>query len=80
MPSRRFELKRQQDISGVSGIGTVADGIMFDDGQAIIKWRGGDHGVRSLAIYNSMSEVKDIHGHDGATTVEWLDEDISKDN
>jgi hypothetical protein len=74
MPTRRFELVRNEDKSGVSGTGTVADGIMFDDGQSIIKWRGGDRGVRSLAIYNSMAEVKDIHGHEGATEIKWIDE------
>lgn len=30
MAARRFELHRDQDVSGVSGTGVVADGVQYD--------------------------------------------------
>lgn len=70
--SRRFVLQRSRDISGVSGIGIVADGVEFPDGVVVMRWRGGtpstvvqDHGI---------SAVEAIHGHDGHTRIVWLDE------
>jgi len=34
---RRFELQRDFDITGVSGIGIVARGVRFDDGVTVIR-------------------------------------------
>lgn len=38
--SLRFELHRDTDVSGVSGVGIVADGVVFPDGTAVLQWRG----------------------------------------
>ena len=61
-----FWLKRTDDISGISGIGIVADGVVFPDGTAVLRWRtaGGSTGV-----YNDIESVKKIHGHDGKTKI-----------
>lgn len=37
---RRFQLHRDQDITGVSGTGIVADGVLFADRSVAIRWRG----------------------------------------
>ncbi|MBD0734113.1 hypothetical protein [Streptomyces sp. CBMA29] len=67
---RRFRLVRDLDITGISGDGHVVDGIEFVDGYVALRWR---RPPNSLAIYGSMDDVIAIHGHDGATRVEYLD-------
>lgn len=67
---RRFELHRHQDISGVSGTGTVAEGVRFTDGTVVMRWHG-DHG--STVNWRNMEDAMFIHGHNGATELVWLD-------
>ena len=61
---RLFTLRRDVDISGVSGIGIVAEAVEFTDGTVALRWRT-EH--RSTAVYSSLSDVVAIHGHNGAT-------------
>lgn len=63
---KNFQLVRTEDISGVSGTGIVADGVIFPDGTCSLRWRtaGG-----STAIYDSIEKLEKIHGHDGRTKV-----------
>lgn len=68
---RRFHLERDDDVSGVSGTGVVAEGVEFTDGTAAMRWRTG---LSSTAIYNSTSELEAIHGHGGATRLVFDDE------
>lgn len=67
---RRFRLVRKEDVSGVSGTGVVAEGIEFSDGTAVLRWltMGGSTGV-----YGGVAHLVSIHGHNGATEVEFLD-------
>jgi hypothetical protein len=37
---RTFEFHRDADVTGVSGTGIVADGVAFDDGVTVVRWRG----------------------------------------
>lgn len=68
---KRFILERTEDVSGVSGTGTVAEGVMFDDGVTVVHWRGER---RSTVVWPSIEDATAIHGHDGATRIVWLDE------
>lgn len=68
---RRFRLQRTVDATGVSGTGTVADGVLWPDGSAALRWRT-QHA--STAVYASLADVEHIHGHGGATQVVWLDD------
>lgn len=67
---KRFRLLRSEDISGVSGTGYVAEGIVFHDGQTIISWYGAVH---SVEVWPSLQAAINVHGHAGATLVEWVD-------
>lgn len=69
---RRFRLRRNEDESGVSGVGYVAEGIKFSDGQTVINWLTD---TRSIGIYHSVVEMIHIHGHGGKTIIEWIDEE-----
>lgn len=64
-----FRLHRVEDVSGVSGTGIVAVGVVFPSGRAVMEWLGP---VRTTYIYDSIGDVELIHGHDGRTKVELL--------
>lgn len=66
---RAFVLKRDEDVSGISGTGVVAQGIEFDDGMVVLRWCVGEY--RSTVVWPSIEAVEAIHGHDGRTSVVW---------
>lgn len=68
---RRFELHRDVDESGVSGIGVVAEGVQFSDGRCAMRWLTE---TASTGLYDSISDVQTIHGHGGLTQIVWIDE------
>lgn len=68
---RRFLLQRDEDASGVSGVGTVAEGVEFSDGSCAMRWRTD---TASTAVYASAEDLVTIHGHEGRTRLVWLDE------
>lgn len=70
---RRFVLIRETDPSGVSGIGTVAEGVQFSDGTIALRWRGPHP---ATAVWNSITNVLAVHGHTGATAARWLDQPV----
>jgi hypothetical protein len=63
---RQFHLDRVEDVSGVSGISVVAEGVIFSDGRVAMRWLTG---FRSTAIYDSIGDVEQIHGHEGRTRI-----------
>jgi hypothetical protein len=68
---RRFRLHRDHDVTGISGTGIVADGVLWPDGTASVRWRG-EH--PSIVFWDRGSvSVEHIHGHGGATRIVWLD-------
>jgi len=67
---RRFHLLRSEDISGLSGCGIVACGVVFDDGKVAMEWTG-NHS--SINIYSNIEDVEYLHGHQGRTQVIWED-------
>lgn len=69
---RRFTLERDEDVSGVSGTGTVAEGVEFTDGSVALVWNTGPH--KSTVVWpRGIQSVVAIHGHDGKTRVVFLD-------
>jgi hypothetical protein len=67
---RRFRLVRAEDVSGVSGTGVVAEGVVFSVGSIALSWCSP---YRSVTIYESLDDLEAIHGHEGRTRIEWLD-------
>lgn len=61
-----YELRRDEDATGVSGVGVVAQGVVFDDGTVAQRWLTAN---RSTALYASIADVIKIHGHEGRTRV-----------
>ena len=57
---RCFTLRREEDVSGVSGTGVVFEGALFSTGVVVVHWltpppRG------SLAIFDSLDQLLSIH-------------------
>lgn len=67
---RRFELWRTEDVSGSSGVGLVAQGVIFSDGRVAMRWL---RPPCSTALYDSADELLAIHGHCGRTTLRAID-------
>jgi hypothetical protein len=65
---RTFYLDRPTDVTGVSGTGVVAHGVVFEDGTTVVRWLG-EH--RSTVVWPSLEDAVSIHGHHGTTFV-WL--------
>ena len=69
---RRFTLRRTEDISGISGVGDVAEGVVFHDGQVAMSWFGRYH---TLEISPNIETTLAIHGHGGRTEVVYHEGD-----
>jgi len=68
---KRFYLVRYEDESGVSGVGVIAEGILFSNWMCILNWLT-EH--RSQGIYRNPDEMMAIHGHDGRTVLVFVDD------
>lgn len=88
MTARRFVLVRDEDISGVSGTGVVAQGVLFDPTPAAATLADslGHEPDRLVALQwmtewptsvvfhqRGLDSVEAVHGHNGRTRIEWLD-------
>jgi hypothetical protein len=57
---RRFTMRREADVSGVSGVGIVLEGVLFSTGVVVIHWltpppRG------SISVFDSIDQFLAIH-------------------
>ncbi|MFF7365650.1 hypothetical protein [Streptomyces sp. NPDC008125] len=68
---RRFVLRRHDDVTGISGEGSVADGVLWPDGTASVRWRG-EHPSAVFWDRGRVS-VEFINGHGGASELKFLD-------
>lgn len=71
---RRFYLQRNQDASGVSGLGRVAEGCQFDTGWCALVWLTAES---AMSFYPSIGSIDRIHGHGGMTQIVWVDGESS---
>jgi hypothetical protein len=67
---RRFLLVRAEDVSGVSGTGVIAEGVVFGSGKAVLSWRSE---FPALSIFDAVDDVETVHGHEGRTWIQWID-------
>lgn len=67
---RLFRLHRTRDVSEVSGTGIVVYGAVWQDGTVTTQWQGI---ISSRTDWSNVDQVRTIHGHDGATELEYLD-------
>lgn len=67
---RSFVLNRIEDKTGISGTGVVAEGVIFSRGKVALCWLTN---VTSIVLYDDIESVEKIHGHGGATQIQYLD-------
>lgn len=67
---RRFKLYRAEDVSGISGTGIVAEGVLFSNGKIAINWLTE---YTSVVLWDSLAAVEAVHGHGGRTVIQWID-------
>ena len=63
-------MNRTKDETGISGTGIVAEGLQFSSKKCVISWLSD---TPSIEIYDSIEEVRRIHGHQGETQIKWID-------
>jgi len=73
--TRLFRLERDTDVSGISGTGTVADGVVWPDGTVTLRWRGERP---STVNWNRVEDVEAINGHGGATRIVYADNEVKR--
>lgn len=69
--AKRFVLDRAEDVTGTSGTGVVAEGVLFTGGKVALHWLSV---YPSVNVYDTLEVVLALHGHDGRTVVRWVDE------
>lgn len=67
---RRFFLRRDEDDSGVSGTGIVAEGVELSNGKVILTFRS--H-LGSVQVLDSMKVLKHTSVHKGSSKIVWID-------
>lgn len=68
---RRFLLVRERDLTGVSGIGIVAEGAEFTSGLTVMRWLREPYAV---GVFQSVADLIAVHGHEGATHIRFIDQ------
>jgi hypothetical protein len=74
---RRFVLYRHEDVTGPSGDGVVAMGVLWHDGSASIQWISRYASNVYWPSPNAVEAIHAVHGHLGKTEVVWLDQEAS---
>jgi hypothetical protein len=64
--ARAFRLVREEDETGISGTGVVAEGVEFSNGMCAMCWLTAMH---SVAVYPNIRQLEAIHGHNGRARV-----------
>ena len=65
-----FYLQRAEDMSGISGTGRVAAGVIFPSGKVVMEWLVAPY---LMTTASSLPDLLSVHGHGGATTVVFID-------
>ena len=68
---RRFQLHRDEDETGISGEGIVAEGVEFTGGKVALTWLTE---LGCVAVYDNIKVVDLLHGHNGKTRIVFIDD------
>lgn len=63
---KAFYLLRHTDVHSNSGVGVVAEGIIFDSGMCAMTWLTK---YPTVTVFDKITTVKKLHGHEGLTEV-----------
>lgn len=63
---KTFYLLRHEDLHGYAGLGVVAEGVIFDDGGAVMTWLTK---WKTITTFENILAVNELHSHAGRTEV-----------
>ena len=63
---KTFYLLRHEDVHGNSGIGVVAEGVIFDTGMCSMTWLSE---IATVTTFRRIQDVVKLHSHEGKTEV-----------
>jgi hypothetical protein len=69
---RRFFLQREEDETGISGTGTVVEGVEFSNGRVAIMWLSP---YQCMSFHDNIKCIMELHGHGGKTRLVYIDSD-----
>ena len=72
---KRYNFIREEDETGVSGTGHVAEVVEFSDGTAVMNW---NTETSSTGVYDSIDDLIELHGHEGKAYLEPVDDEGPK--
>lgn len=72
---KRFYFLRHEDVNGYSGIGVVAEGVIFDFGYGAFTWLTDK---KTVTVFDDMGDIDFMHGHGGKTDIILEDDDRFK--
>ena len=64
---RTFKLLRIRDVSGISGTGYVAEGVVFSDNQVVLRW----FNTGAITVFENLDVLERIHCGSGNSRVEF---------
>lgn len=70
---RHFYGERDEDVSGTSGTGRVFEAMVFEGGKVVVVWLIEPY---SIVIFDSIEDVRKVHGHDGKTRLVAADDEL----
>lgn len=70
---RAFWMIRDDDETGISGTGIVAEGIEYSDGKVAIRWQTHGDSHHSTVLWDNLEDARAIHGHSGKTWFQFAD-------
>jgi hypothetical protein len=75
---RRGYVVRKVDVTGISGLGVIAEFCQFSDGSVAWRWLGGPpQNQPKWEFYDNpgVNPFVQISGHNGNTEIVWIDEE-----
>lgn len=73
---RRFHIVRTVDVTDISGVGIIGEGVQVSDGAVAFRWLGGppqDEPAWQVYDNKTTKPFVKISGHNGNTKIVWLD-------
>lgn len=67
---RTFHMVRTEDISGNTGTGIVAEGVVLSNGKAVVSFFPTPQmPVSNVIVFDSVYEAERVHSHGGRTRI-----------
>lgn len=66
---RLLTVVRDEDVTGISGVGRIMYGCAWDDGVVVTRWNGVISQVTVWPGPHGIKDLEEIHGHGGKSRV-----------